>query len=297
MLEGIDQLTTMRGTPGLLNRAVTDGHWISDDISRDQYLGIFFGLSLTHELVEDLEVREACRKNIEAMLDYLLDRRWVVLKNDGTIAVVWHGYFIHQLAWLRAGMQVHPEKYAAAFEGYAPLVDLAWFVPWITTLDPVGMYFKFNLEHGAFFTYLRLESDPDRWMKAYKGFRILRRALEHHLQAHFNVMAVAITPALAASIGPETRGLLRLWLKRPRRYVDSTVTDVETALYTPPGSSESWVISKFPLSPDRRPSADFLWQRNPFDLQSWGDGTVEGPGIDYGLPYWMGRYYGLFPNP
>ena len=42
-----------------------------------------------------------------------------------------------------------------------------------------------------------------------------------------------------------------------------------------------------------RPATDFIWQRNPFNLVGGGYGTVEGPGIDYILPYWMARYYGV----
>jgi hypothetical protein len=42
-----------------------------------------------------------------------------------------------------------------------------------------------------------------------------------------------------------------------------------------------------------RPTTDFLWQRSPLLLYGGGDGTVEEPGIDYILPYWMARYYGV----
>jgi len=35
-----------------------------------------------------------------------------------------------------------------------------------------------------------------------------------------------------------------------------------------------------------------LWQRTPFLLVGQGAGTIETAGIDYILPYWMGRYYG-----
>jgi hypothetical protein len=38
---------------------------------------------------------------------------------------------------------------------------------------------------------------------------------------------------------------------------------------------------------------DFLWQRSPFLLFGGGEGLIEGPGIDYILPYWMARYYGV----
>jgi len=45
-----------------------------------------------------------------------------------------------------------------------------------------------------------------------------------------------------------------------------------------------------------RPTTDFLWQRNPFQLTGGGSNTTEGAGIDYILPYWMGRYYGVIPS-
>jgi len=47
-----------------------------------------------------------------------------------------------------------------------------------------------------------------------------------------------------------------------------------------------------------RPTTDFLWQRSPFLLYGGGDGTIEYPGIDYILPYWMARHYGVVsPDP
>jgi hypothetical protein len=44
-----------------------------------------------------------------------------------------------------------------------------------------------------------------------------------------------------------------------------------------------------------RPTTDFLWQRDPFQLAGGGYDTIEGPEVDYILPYWMGRYYGVIP--
>ncbi len=42
-----------------------------------------------------------------------------------------------------------------------------------------------------------------------------------------------------------------------------------------------------------RPPADFLWQVDPFQLSGGGSGVIETAGIDYILPYWMARYYGV----
>ena len=62
-------------------------------------------------------------------------------------------------------------------------------------------------------------------------------------------------------------------------------------------STKPRAISKFPLPPDQRPTTSyFLWQRDPFSLsENEGDGTQHIPGIDSTLPYWMDRYYGVFP--
>jgi len=43
-----------------------------------------------------------------------------------------------------------------------------------------------------------------------------------------------------------------------------------------------------------RPTTDFLWQRSPYQLaNTGGGGVIEGAGLDYILPYWMARYYGV----
>ena len=45
-----------------------------------------------------------------------------------------------------------------------------------------------------------------------------------------------------------------------------------------------------------RPPTDFLWQRDPFQISGGGSGVIESAGIDYLLPYWMGRYYGVIAD-
>jgi hypothetical protein len=52
-----------------------------------------------------------------------------------------------------------------------------------------------------------------------------------------------------------------------------------------------------PLPVPVRVPTDFLWQRDPFQLVGGGRGLIEGAGIDYILPYWMSRYYGVITTP
>ena len=48
-----------------------------------------------------------------------------------------------------------------------------------------------------------------------------------------------------------------------------------------------------PIPVPQRITTDFLWQRSPFQLAGGGYSDIEGAGIDYTLPYWMARYYGV----
>jgi uncharacterized protein (TIGR03437 family) len=42
-----------------------------------------------------------------------------------------------------------------------------------------------------------------------------------------------------------------------------------------------------------RVPATFLWEQSPFQLDGGGTGRIENSGVDYILPYWMARYYGI----
>ena len=57
------------------------------------------------------------------------------------------------------------------------------------------------------------------------------------------------------------------------------------------------VVAKEPLTPDRRPQTDYLWSRPPYWYQQTGDGTWEGPGVDYTAVYWPCRYYEIIEDP
>ena len=85
----------------------------------------------------------------------------------------------------------------------------------------------------------------------------------------------------------ETLNLLEDWLSRPRR--DEWIDWRGDVRYTACG--EDRACSSIPVVD--RVRTDFLWQRSPFLLYGGGQGNIEGAGIDYILPYWMARYYGL----
>jgi uncharacterized protein (TIGR03437 family) len=48
-----------------------------------------------------------------------------------------------------------------------------------------------------------------------------------------------------------------------------------------------------PIPVALRPPDEYLWEESPFQLSGGGSGIIETAGVDYILPYWMARYYGV----
>ena len=112
----------------------------------------------------------------------------------------------------------------------------------------------------------------------------MRRTVGGHGNAHFNLIDRALRGPDAAR-DAETVDLLRRWLSRPRRdfFVD------RGSAYSECGENQSCTV----IPVEQRVPTDFVWQRSPFQLRGGGDGFIESAGIDFLLPYWMARYYGL----
>jgi uncharacterized protein (TIGR03437 family) len=85
----------------------------------------------------------------------------------------------------------------------------------------------------------------------------------------------------------ETRSLLDQALAHPSRDFYSDLSSVVAVC----GSAAC-----FPIPVPIRTPATFLWEVNPFQLQGGGAGEIESSGLDYLLPYWMARYYGVVGN-
>jgi hypothetical protein len=253
--------------------------------SRDQYTGVFFGLGVAYDMVEDPAVRAFIQTEVTALLSFLLDNNWAVVMPDHSVSTVFWGRPDQQLSFLQVGRRVNPDKFESAYVSYRSQYAASVIAPIaFECLDDYGSYFKFNLDVANLYNLIRLEDtakNRKRYMKAYK---ILRRTLEDHRNAHFNMIDRGLKEP-DSERDTETRGLLEDWLKRPRRdvWMDSR------GKYFPCGSSRACN----PIAVADRVSTDFIWQRNPFDLVGGGAGTIESAGIDYLLPYWMARYYGV----
>jgi hypothetical protein len=259
--------------------------WIGNT-SRDQYSGVFFGLGVAYDFVEDQQVRNEVKYIVTRLLDYLLDNAWFVTMPGGEISTVFTGHPEQRLSFLAVGRRVNTDfatDYSVARFFSAGVVGSAIV---FEVLEPHTSYFKFNLATINLYNLIRLESSSlyrNRYLRTYDT---LRNTTDDHGNAHFNLVDRALKGAQAAR-DAATRAMLDDWLKRPSR--DLWRDWRGDPRY--PACGEDRACQPLPIVD--RICTDFLWQRSPFLLYGGGAGKIEGAGIDYLLPYWMARYYGV----
>lgn len=264
---------------------IVDGEqwqWIGNT-SRDQYLGVFFGLTATWNVVDLPDVRGAVRSLTVRMLDHLESRAWTVVMPDGGISTTFAGRADQRLMMLKLGRRVDG-KYDSTYRWQSTLLSAGTNANvGIEVLDPYGTYFKFNLDHITFYGLL---SDGDSgWTRSNyeRAFTVLRNTTDDHANAFFDVIERAVKGPNAAR-DTRIRELLDRWLSRPTR---DFFVDLRGKV------RECGDRACDPVPVEDRVLSDFVWQRSPFQLTGGGSGRVENAGIDYILPYWMARYYGV----
>lgn len=260
------------------------GYFWVGNTSRDQYSGAFFGLAAAYDLVEDAAVRASVRELTGRLLGFLMRNNWVVAMPDGRISTVFWGRSDQQLSFLQVGRRADPERFERTYKSHA--LAYAWSVMLpisLEVLDDHTSYFKFNLDAINLFNLIRLEDNSlfGRWYTS--AYNILRRTTDDHGNAYFNMIDRALKGPDEAR-DAQTRILLDEWLHRPLR---DPFVDLRGVL---PACGEDRACAPIPVL--QRVRTDFLWQRSPFLLYGGGEGNIETSGIDYILPYWMGRYYG-----
>jgi hypothetical protein len=257
-------------------------HLWHGNTSRDQYSGIFFGLSLVWEHFPQPSIRDQAAELVTRLLEKLLSSNWTLVMPDGKVSTTFLQRPDQQLAFLQIGRQVNPARFAGTYESYRNRLGTLVSVPIsLETTDPHGSYFKFNLDAINLLHLIRLE-DTNFYSNLWTNvWRTLYGTVGPHGNAHFAAIDRWIEGPDADRDAAIVQMLLD-WLKRPRRDVGSDVS----GRY--PACDDNRACDPVPVVD--RPTTDFLWQRSPFVLAGGGDGRVEGPALDLTLPYWMARY-------
>lgn len=270
--------------PAILNGE--EVFWIGNT-SRDQYSGVFFGLGVAYDFVDVPDVKQQAAMLVTRMLNFLENRGWLVQMPNGEISTTFIGRPEQRLSFLIVGRRVNSDRFGSSY-GWQRMANLATLSTGIAydLGDTHTSYFKFNLDTINLFNLIRLEGNSfyrGRYMRSYD---LLRRTTDDHGNPHFNMVDYALKgPDSRRDSG--TREMLQQWISRPRR--DPYLDWRGDARY--PSCGEERACQ--PLSIADRIRTDFLWQRSPFLLVGGGTGKIEGAGIDYILPYWMARYYGV----
>jgi uncharacterized protein (TIGR03437 family) len=259
--------------------------WVGNT-SRDEFVGAIFGLGTAYDLIDDSSVKSGVSDLVSRLTAFLTGHNWSVTMPDGSSSTSFLVRPDEMLAILQVAKHVNPSQFASAYNLQKTLTAETVPVPLAVDAASDDSYFKFNLAYMCLYDLIRLE---DSHVNAYSaGYDLIRTHTETHQNAFFDMIDRGLqgTDALRDS---ETRSLLDEWLQKPARdfYVDATAMVANC-------SGQACVAIPMLL----RQNADFLWQRSPFSLSGGGSGRVENNGIDYILPYWMARYYGVIaPSP
>ncbi len=256
-------------------------YWVGNT-SRDQYSGVFFGLGVAFDMVGDASVRSSINDLATRLLDYLRSKNWIVRMPDGSASTSFIGRADQQLSFLEVGHEVNSSHYDLTLDKTLLSVE----VPVPIGLDVISndSYFKFNLDAINLYNLVRLDSSVFNGIYT-QAYGILWRHVKDQQNAFFNMIDRALEGPDAAR-DAATVAMLDQWLQRPRR--DFTV-DLRGKL--PSCNSLDEACNPIPI-PLRVP-ATFLWEQSPFQLDGGGTGVVENAGIDYILPFWMARFYGI----
>ena len=258
--------------------------WIGNT-SRDEYSGVFFGLSVAYDFVGQADVAQSVQSLATRMLNFLLAHAWTVVMPDGTASTTFVIRPDQQLTLLQIGKQVNPAAFANLYNSASSAAGLAALPVAVDAADVRDSYFKFNLDAINFFNLIRLENDLSLRKQYVAAYTIFRNATQSHMNPHFNMIDRAVNGPNATR-DSQTVTYLEQFLRRPSRDV---YVNLEGQFPSCVSADESCNPIPIPL----RITTDFLWQRSPFQLVGGGQGTIEEAGIDYILPYWMARYYGV----
>lgn len=341
-LNGIENLLGVNGFTGLLSRAAAPinslfgksikktkhttvsnykgERWINyhgnrNGISRDQYSGVFFGLSLAYDHVDDPAVKKKAAYLIKIMLDYIIKNNWLVHEDRGDLTVPkrisgrtsfptqWFMINYQRLNMLLIANHMHPGRYVKELEKYSTISESAEFFLYISSMGNHHGYYKFNLFKTNIYNYFRLEKDQKRRKELKSAYDMVNSHIGHHDNSYFNLINFTIAPD---EVSTEKRKRIKTnifrFLERRHRDISIPGEGLEDVEYiTIPGrhlGDKDVKISRYPLDVrQRNSSGSFFWQKSPYSLATFpikGSAKTEIPGIEITLIYWMGRYHKAF---
>ncbi len=256
--------------------------WVGNT-SRDQYSGALFGLAVAYDMVTDAGIKSSISDLVTRLVDFLNGNNWSVVMPDGSSSTSFLIRPDQIETFLAIGRHVNSDHFSSVgYESQRVLFSVTVPVPIGVDITSDDSYFKFNLDYINLYNLIRLESSSAKAIYQ-TAYGLLRDHTAPHQNAFFNIIDLALNGPSAAR-DSQSLAVLDGWLLRLRR-------DFGVDLHGVVPVCGDQACQPVPVW--LRPPTDFLWQRSPFQLAVVGAGIIESAGIDYILPYWMARYYGL----
>lgn len=262
----------------------TDWVWIGNT-SRDEYIGAIFGLGVAYDMISDSATQSSISDLVTRLVSFLTGNNWSVTMPDGSSSTSFLVRPDEMLGLLQVARHVNSSKFGLYYDEQRILLSATVTVPVGVDIVDNSSYFKFNLDYMNFYNLIRLESSDAKALYQ-AAYDLVRNHTASHQNAFFDMVDRGLSSP-DTTRDAEARLLITEWLERPPRdqYVD------DTNLVAVCGSEACQ-----PVPVPIRPPDEFIWQDDPFQLTGGGSGLIESGGIDYVLPYWMGRYYGTISS-
>ena len=276
-------IQSQEASNGIYTNSSAGWIWVGNT-SRDEYSGALFGLAVAYDMVTDTNIKSSISDLVTRLVDFLNGKNWSVVMPDGSNGTTFLIRPDQIETFLAIGRHVNPDHFSSlGYEAQRELLATTVPVPIGVDTASDDSYFKFNLDYINLYSLIRLEASAEKSIYQ-SAYGLLRGYTKSDQNAFFNVIDLALNGPDAAR-DSETLALLDGWLLRLRRDFHVDLTGAVKAC----GSQACQPVPVW-----LRPNTDYLWQRSPYEISaSGGAGIIETAAIDYILPYWMARYYGL----
>ena len=255
--------------------------WVGNT-SRDQYMGVAFGLGVAWDMVGDQGVRDSITAIAARLIGFLTGHDWSVVMPNGSVSATFLVRPDQMLTLLQVGAHVDSSAFSSEYILQRDLLSATVLAPIAVDAASDSSYFKFNLDYISFYNLIRMDASSAQTLYR-AAYEVLRSATSGDENAFFDMIDRGLNGANAAR-DQQAAILIDQWLERSRR--DNSVNLVNVL-----PACGSTACSPIPVV--LRPPDEFLWEESPYQMSGGGSGIIETAGIDYILPYWMARYYGV----
>jgi hypothetical protein len=281
--------------------------WLGD-VSADQIIGVIFGYSVAFDLIDEEELRRSIAMHVSQLADHLIDHNMMIIDVDGERTKhgdLGSGFFseplnaLIALAIMKSAYHItQKDKYQ---RHYLSLIsDRKYHLRAIKARDPWWEAFTGvnhsdnNLAFLAYITLMRNETDPELLDYYQKSLKRAWNVVRNEGNPLFTIIYHALSGRedLDHQAMEAARTTLHLFPvdRRNHKIVNSGSPELCKSFWRDRFGRKQ---SCRPVPMDRRPADVFEWKENPYRLDGGGDGTLQFSGVDFLLPYWMGRYYGF----